>query len=81
MDQKPQRGSLANNEDPDEKPHHQGMYCLLRQNRSSEKEVQYFLKIITCDPSIYTMDHPDLTVSNFMEYSFGQKMVKTINLR
>ena len=25
-----------------------------------------FLEIIICDPSIYTMDHPDLTVANFM---------------
>ena len=26
----------------------QGMYCLQRQNRSSEKEIQYFLELITC---------------------------------
>ena len=63
-------GTLANSEDPDEMPHnvafHQGLHCLLRQNQSSEKEMQYFLEIITCDTSIYTMDHPDLIVSNFM---------------
>ena len=61
-------GTLANSEDPDEMPHnvafHQGLHCLLRQNQSSEKEMQYFLEIITCDTSIYTMDHPDLIVSN-----------------
>ena len=28
-----------------------------------------FLESITCNPSIYTMDHPDLTVSNYMENS------------
>ena len=45
---------------------HQGLHCLLRQNRSSEKEIQWgFFKI----PSVYTMDYPDLTVSNFMEKS------------
>ena len=76
MDQKPQTGTLANSEDPDEMPHHQGMNCLLRQNRSSEKEMQYLLEIITCDPSIYTMGHPDLTVSNFLEYSIGPKRVR-----
>ena len=27
------------------------------------KSITKFLKIITCDHSIYTMDHPDLTVS------------------
>ena len=58
---------MANSEDPDEMPHnaafHQGLHCLLGQNQSSGKEIQYFLEIITCDPSIYTKDHPDLTVS------------------
>ena len=46
------------------------VYCLPGQNRSSEKDIQYFLKIITLDPSIHLMNHPDLhllTVSNFME--------------
>ena len=76
MDQKPQTGSLAYSEDPDKMLHHQGMNCMLRQNPSSEKEMQYFLEIITSDPSIYTMDHPD-----FMEYSIGPKRVNTINLR
>ena len=28
-----------------------------------------FLEIITCNPSIYTLNHPDLTVSIFMEQS------------
>ena len=50
-------GTLANSEDPDEMPHnvafHQGLHCLLRLNRSSEKEIQYFKKKIKiCDPSI-----------------------------
>ena len=31
-------------------------------NQSLEKEILYFFEIITCDPSIYTMDQPDLTV-------------------
>ena len=39
-------GILENSEDPDEMPHnaafHQGLHCLLRQNRSSEKEMQYY---------------------------------------
>ena len=68
-------GILANSVDPDEMPQnvafHQGLHCLLRQNLSSEKEVQYSLEIITCDPSIYTLDHPDLTVLNFMGNFIG----------
>ena len=44
--------SLANSEDLDEMAQnaafHQGLHCLLRQNRSSEKEIQYFMEIITC---------------------------------
>ena len=43
---------------------HQSLHCLLRQNQSSEKIFFFFFEIITCDPSIYTMVHPDLTVSN-----------------
>ena len=55
----PNVGTFANSEDPDEMPHdvafHQGLHFLLRQKQSSEKEIQYFLEIITCDPFIYTM--------------------------
>ena len=43
----PLTGTLANSEDPDEMPHdvafHQGLHCLLRHNRSSEEEIQYFV--------------------------------------
>ena len=40
-------------------------------------EIQCFLEINTCDPSIiYTMDHPDLNVSNIMGNSIGTKRVK-----
>ena len=39
---------------------HQVLLSLIIQNRSSEKEKQYSHDIITSNPSIYTMDHPDL---------------------
>ena len=45
---------------------HRGHHCLLMQKQSSEKEHNIFWEIITCDPSIYTMDHSDITVSNIM---------------
>ena len=82
--------TLVNSEDPDEMLHyaafphyaafhlatfHLGLHCLLRQNQSSEKAILFCLEIITCDPLIYTMDNPDLTVSNFMEHSIGPKRV------
>ena len=51
------------------------MHCLQRQNRSSEK-YNVFGEILTCNLSIYTMDHPDKTVSNLMENSIGSKRVK-----
>ena len=35
-----------------------------------------FLEIITCYPSIYIMDHPDLTVPNFVENSIALKMAR-----
>ena len=47
-------GTLCNSEDPDGSP---GSVLF------AQKKVQYFyLKIITCDPSIYTMDNPDFIV-------------------
>ena len=55
---------------------HLGLHCLPRQNQSSKKEIQYFWEIITCDSSIYTMDHPDFTVPNFKGNSIGPKRVK-----
>ena len=58
----PLAGTLTNGED---------LHCLLRQNQSSE-----ILAIITCDPSVYTTDHPDLIVCSFMENSIGPKRVK-----
>ena len=54
---------------------HQGVSCLLRQNPSSEKEEK---KIITCDPSICAMDHPDFIVCRFMEDSIGLKRGRNI---
>ena len=73
------RKHQATSEDPDKMPHYaafyQALHCLLRQNRSSEKEIHLF-EITTFDPSIYTTDRPDLTVSNLMENSVGLKRVK-----
>ena len=56
------------------------MHCLLRQNQTFEKEIQHFFEIITCDSSVYTINHPDLTVSNFMGNSIGADRVKTKNV-
>ena len=39
---------------------------MLRRDRFSVKEM-HFLKIVTCDTSIYTINHPGLIVSKFME--------------
>ena len=58
--------SLTNSVDPDQTAHvGQGLLFLLDKINLQRKK--YILEIITCDSSIYTMDHPDLTVSNFME--------------
>ena len=40
-----------------------------------EKEIQYFIEIITCNPSLYTMDQTDFIVGSFMENSTGLKSV------
>ena len=57
-------GTFANSEEPDSMlqhtPFNQGLYCLLRQNRSSEKKIQYYMEIINCHPSKYIIYHPGL---------------------
>ena len=45
---------LANSEGSDEIQYH----------AQRKKNIQYYLGIITCDPLIYTMDHPKIIVSN-----------------
>ena len=60
-------GTLANSEDPDEMPQyaafHQGLYCLLRQNRSSEKKNLIFvLKLKPANPQY--IQHTILTLCN-----------------
>ena len=58
---------FTNSEGPDEMPHnaafHQGLHYLLRQKKSSEKEIQIF--IWKLEP--YTMDLPKFIVSNQKE--------------
>ena len=67
--------TLANSEYPDEMPHnvafHKCLHCLLTQKRSSENEIQFYLEIITCDPSYYTMDHPRFNAKNQKEESIS----------
>ena len=75
MEWKPLNGYFGKHfADPD--AFHQGLQCLLKQNQSSEKEN---LGIITCVPSIYTVDHPDLTVLSFMENSIGLNGVNFVS--
>ena len=50
---------------------HESLHCLLSQNGSSEKEIQYVLEVITSDPLLYTMYHPDFIIYIFMENSIG----------
>ena len=49
-------------------------HCLLRKKKSSEKE--FYLEIITCYSSIYTMDYPLFIVSNQQEESISAYRVK-----
>ena len=67
--------TLANSEDPDEMPHNvaisSGSTLLVRQKVSSEKEIHFYMEIRACDPSIYTMDHPNYIGSNQKEESIS----------
>ena len=40
-------------------------------------EIHYFMDIIICDPSIYTMDPSDFSSFSYMEYSIGLKRVNS----
>ena len=72
--------TLANSDNPDEMQHnaafHQGLHCLLRLKRSSKKEIQFLLEIITRDPSIDTTNHPKFIVSNGAEEPIRIQRVK-----
>ena len=60
----PKRGTLVNSEDPDEIPCAISSRSALFAKTKSifrERNITFF-GILTYDPSIYTMDHPDLTV-------------------
>ena len=72
--------TLANSEDQDEMPHNvafdQSVHCLLRKKQSSEKYIYFVNK--TCYLSIYTMNHPNIIVSNLIESSIGLKRVEPL---
>ena len=68
----PKLCTFTNSEDPDEMPHnaafHLGLHCLLRQKQTSEKDIKFYLEIITCDPLIFTMNHPKLYPTNLINH-------------
>ena len=72
--------TLENSEGPDKMLHnaafHQGLHCLLRLKQFSEKEIQFYLEIITCYPLIYTMDLSKLIVSKKVCFIPGPEVIK-----
>ena len=61
-------GTFANSEDPDEMPHAAALSSgstLFAKTKMifRERNTFFYLEIITCDPSIYTIDYPELIVS------------------
>ena len=76
--------TTADSEYPLEIPHNtafdQGLRCLLRQERSFEKELQFYLEIVTCGPSYYAMDHSKYDETIQREESISAKRVLLITL-
>ena len=74
-------GTIANTEDQDEMPQnalfHRCLHCLLRQSRSSELEIYYILEIVTCDPTMYTIDNSDFTCIYNCINLYGENCLKT----
>ena len=67
--------TLANNEDPDEMPHnvafHQSLHCLLIQEESSDKEIQFIKKLQPETPRhIQCTGHKTFMVLNSTEQKF-----------
>ena len=60
---------LANSEDPDEMLHNATLFA--KTKTIFREKIQFHLEIITCDPWIYTMDHPKFIVSNQKEESIS----------
>ena len=56
-------------------------YLSLLGKMDLQKKKYNFLEIIICDPSIYTIDHPDLTISNFMRNFIGTQKVNLFEPR
>ena len=73
--------TLANSENPEEMSYiaafHEGLHCLLgskqssEKHHSSEKEIQFYIEIITCDPSKHTMDNHKFIASTQKEESIS----------
>ena len=59
-------------------PFHLGLHWLPSQNQILDRKIQHLLEIVTCDPSIYTMDNPDFIVLSFMGNSIDLKRVKIL---
>ena len=69
--------TLANTAYPDEMPHFIRVCTVcLEKIHLQRKKFNIFLKIITCGPSVYTMDHPDFIVCSFMEKSIDLQRKK-----
>ena len=72
-------GTLTNSH-PDKIPldtaFHQGLSALFEYQFSDEEILNYFLEIITCDPSLYTMDHSDFIVCSLWKIPLVLKGLK-----
>ena len=67
----PKKGNMSNSEGPE--CGISSLSALFAITQFIFETKYYLLGIITCDSSKYIMDHPDLTVSNFMAHSIGLK--------
>ena len=56
---------------------YQGLLCAKTELTFRERNV-IILEIIACGPSIYIVEHPYLTLSNFMGNSIGTKRVNDL---
>ena len=56
-------------------------FYLLRQKQFSEGKIQFYFEIISCDLSIYTMDHPKFIVSSQKEECIRPEFFRVPTIR
>ena len=68
----------AYSEDPDEMSHFICVYTFCIDKSEFQRQIQFYLEIIMCDPSVYTLGHPKFIVSNQKEEPISECLIRML---